>query len=83
MKIEFPFLWVSRGSKEWGVLLFTIGWVLWALMCAVAIRWDAWKGPAAGGRKRKRHPVQKTSALPDTKVLEKRAKAGTGSMRGN
>lgn len=51
MKIEFPFLWVSRGSKEWGVLLFTIGWVLWALMCAVAIRWDAWKG--ACGRRQK------------------------------
>ena len=51
MKIEFPFLWVSRGSKEWGVLLFTIGWVLWALMCVVAIRWDAWKG--ACGRRQK------------------------------
>ena len=57
MKIEFPFLWIERDSKAWGVLLFTIVWGLWVLMCAVTIlrnelkeafcRW--WKPQQASG----------------------------------
>lgn len=78
MKIEFPFLWVSRGSKEWGVLLFTIGWVLWALMCAVAIRWDAWKGACGRRQKTQKAPGAENKRPAGYKSLGKTCKGWYG-----